>query len=83
MNYPLTPERLGTLQKLIAAMQQGEQMVQQGQAIASQARKEAEAFIKDCATLMDLDYPDGVEFKGDGFVAKAAMPVMVAGRKEG
>ncbi|HEY6382037.1 MAG TPA: hypothetical protein VIY07_09560 [Pseudolabrys sp.] len=67
----LSAERLGIIQKLGAAVQQGEQMAQQGKMVADQARVEAEEFLKMCAAAMGIEgYPETYDFQNDRFVPR-------------
>jgi hypothetical protein len=69
-DHPLSPMQLGILQKLAGAIQQGEQMAAQGQALAEQTRREVEEFLKMCAAAQEVDYPASFDFKIDRFVSK-------------
>jgi hypothetical protein len=63
MSEKLSPECMGILQKLAAAIQQGEQ-------VAQQARREADALLVMCAEKMGIDFPATYEFQGDRFVPR-------------
>jgi hypothetical protein len=67
----LLPAHLGILQKLVSAIQQGEQMAAQGRALAEQTRSEVETFLKMCAADLGVDYPAAFDFKMDRFVPKS------------